>query len=89
MSLILKDGKTYTDRTGFSGSDFYTVIDNKVVEWLKDPKWSKYLRPKTLFGSKFESYLNQSPPGKGAACSGYNTQSYEAYRQSIAHKQTS
>lgn len=44
---------------GFTISDFYTVIDKKCNDWLNDPKWSKYLRPETLFGTKFESYLNQ------------------------------
>lgn len=28
-------------------------------QWLNDTKMSKYLRPETLFGSKFEGYLNQ------------------------------
>ena len=34
------------------------MIDNKVDEW-KGTKMENYLRPITLFGSKFESYLNQ------------------------------
>ncbi len=38
------------------GSD----IDKKVYEWLGNQKWENYLRPETLFGNKFESYLNQS-----------------------------
>jgi uncharacterized phage protein (TIGR02220 family) len=44
---------------GFTLADFKTVIDHKTSEWLDDPHWSKYLRPDTLFGTKFESYLNQ------------------------------
>lgn len=43
---------------GFSIDDFKTVIDKKSSEWL-DTEWQKYLRPETLFGNKFESYLNQ------------------------------
>lgn len=39
--------------------DFIVVIDKKASEWLNDEKMSKYLRPETLFGSKFENYLNQ------------------------------
>ena len=27
--------------------------------WGDDPKMSAYLRPETLFGPKFESYLNR------------------------------
>lgn len=44
---------------GFTVDDFKKVIDNKASEWLYDADMSKYLRPETLFGSKFESYLNQ------------------------------
>ena len=39
--------------------DFKKVIDTKTKEWSKDPKMSKYLRPETLFGKKFESYRNE------------------------------
>jgi len=45
---------------GFSLTDFFTVIDKKVVKWGADPKMVDYLRPETLFGHKFESYLNES-----------------------------
>jgi uncharacterized phage protein (TIGR02220 family) len=48
-------------KEGFTLDDFRKVIDLKTREWLNDPKWSRYLRPETLFGSKFESYLNQKP----------------------------
>jgi uncharacterized phage protein (TIGR02220 family) len=44
---------------GFTLLDFKRVIDLKTAEWIHDPYWSKFLRPETLFGSKFESYLNQ------------------------------
>lgn len=40
-------------------NDFKRVIDIKAKEWLHDSNMKKYLRPETLFGSKFESYLNQ------------------------------
>lgn len=43
----------------FTEQDFYTVIDNKVATWLNDPKMNKFLRPETLFGTKFEGYLNE------------------------------
>ena len=42
---------------GFTVDDFKTVIDKKVAEWL-GTDMEKYLRPETLFGTKFESYLN-------------------------------
>ncbi|GLY11369.1 phage replisome organizer N-terminal domain-containing protein [Pseudobacillus badius] len=44
---------------GFTLDDFKTVIDKKTAEWLTDQKMNQYLRPETLFGTKFESYLNQ------------------------------
>ena len=44
----------------FNLNDFKTVIDKKCFEWLKDKDMSKFLRPETLFGTKFESYLNQN-----------------------------
>ncbi|MCD8509946.1 MAG: conserved phage C-terminal domain-containing protein [Bacillus sp. (in: Bacteria)] len=44
---------------GFSLEDFKKVIDNKCFDWIADSKMSKFLRPETLFGSKFEAYLNE------------------------------
>ncbi|KIL72368.1 conserved phage C-terminal domain-containing protein [Bacillus badius] len=44
---------------GFTLDDFKTVIDKKTAEWLTDQKMNQYLRPETLFGTKFEAYLNQ------------------------------
>ena len=44
---------------GFQLEDFIKVIDIKTAQWMNDPTWCKYLRPETLFGPKFESYLNQ------------------------------
>lgn len=46
-------------RDGFTIDDFKTVIDNKCADWKNDAKMRNYLRPETLFGTKFESYLNQ------------------------------
>ncbi|MFD2118156.1 conserved phage C-terminal domain-containing protein [Paenibacillus yanchengensis] len=45
---------------GFTVEDFKVVIDNKVRDWLHDPRMRNYLRPATLFSpSKFEGYLNE------------------------------
>lgn len=44
---------------GFILDDFKIVIEKKVIEWYNDKTMNKYLRPETLFGTKFESYLNQ------------------------------
>lgn len=46
---------------GFRLEDFKRVIDIKTSQWKHDEKMNKYLRPETLFGTKFESYLNESP----------------------------
>ena len=43
---------------GFTVDDFKTVIYKKIKEWRGTDN-AKYLRPQTLFGTKFESYLNQ------------------------------
>lgn len=43
---------------GFTVEDFKTVIDKKCSEWLNNSKMEQYLRPETLFGTKFEGYLN-------------------------------
>lgn len=42
---------------GYTVEDFKTVIDNKCADW-KGTSMEQYLRPITLFGTKFESYLN-------------------------------
>ena len=46
---------------GFTLEDFKKVIDNKCRSWLNDERMNQYLRPETLFGTKFESYLNETP----------------------------
>jgi len=73
--LNLKVGTSYRSSTpktkslisarlndGFCLNDFKRVIDVKVAEWKDDPEMSKFLRPETLFGTKFESYLQQKDP---------------------------
>lgn len=46
---------------GFSLDDFKIVIDKKCAEWIGDERMEQYLRPETLFGTKFEAYLNAKP----------------------------
>lgn len=52
---------------GFRFPDFEAVIDTMAAAWVDDPKMSAYLRPETLFGPKFESYLNRPKPRKERA----------------------
>ncbi|WP_346920572.1 conserved phage C-terminal domain-containing protein [Clostridium sp. UBA7339] len=69
--LNLKTGKNFRSSTkitirlikarlseGFTIEDFKTVIDNMKYKWT-GTKFQKYLVPTTLFGNKFETYLNQ------------------------------
>lgn len=84
--LNLKNNSTYrstsssTDKLlnlraseGFTVDDFKIVIDNKVFEWKHDSKMSKFLRPETLFGNKFEGYLNEKPKRIGKPISEMTT----------------
>jgi len=43
---------------GFTEDNFLTVIDKKCDEWIGTEQ-EKFIRPETLFGTKFEGYLNQ------------------------------
>ena len=63
---------------GYTLDDFKAVIDRKVEEW-KGTEWEKFLRPSTLFGSKFESYLNQreEPKGKKTSFSNFQEREYD------------
>ncbi len=68
-SLANKKYKSTTNKTkslidarineGFKEEDFYKVIDIKVKAW-KGTDMDRFLRPETLFGAKFEGYLNES-----------------------------
>ena len=56
---------------GYTLEDFKRVIDVKVSQWGKEPRSGEkdmrvYLRPSTLFGTKFEGYLQEKPAGANA-----------------------
>jgi uncharacterized phage protein (TIGR02220 family) len=65
----LSEGRTF--------EDFKTVIDKKAKEW-KGTEMEKYLCPDTLFGSKFEKYLNQkiTDDGSGGSSGGRSRQGF-------------
>ena len=45
---------------GYTEQDCFTAVDNKVADWLHDPKMNKYLRPSTIFCKKhFDAYVNE------------------------------
>jgi uncharacterized phage protein (TIGR02220 family) len=48
---------------GFSLDDFKRVINFKSNEWINKPDMNQYLRPETLFGTKFEGYLQAAGSG--------------------------
>lgn len=50
---------------GFTLEDFKTVIDKKTKDW-NNPTMEKYLRPQTLFSTKFEAYLNEGVQDNGS-----------------------
>ena len=56
-------------KQGFTVDDFKTVIDRKCAEWL-GTDMAMYLRPSTLFNSKFEEYL--ATPASGSKKSGHS-----------------
>lgn len=59
---------------GYSIDDFKVVIDKKCNEWI-NTDMSQYLRPETLFGTKFEGYLNAKvKPNKQATKREYTKQ---------------
>ncbi|WP_311482233.1 conserved phage C-terminal domain-containing protein [uncultured Anaerococcus sp.] len=46
-------------KEGFTLDDFKKVIDTKTQQWKLSADMNRYLRPETLFGNKFESYLQE------------------------------
>ena len=62
-------------KQGFDKRDFEQVITTMVTEW-KGTDMEKYLRPETLFGNKFESYLNRNVK-KTVGKSGYTREELE------------
>lgn len=78
-------------REGARLEDFKRVIDRKARDWLNTDR-AEYLRPETLFGEKFEGYLNapESKPKKKAIQ--FNTfhqrdQNYEDIQKALLVKQ--
>ena len=73
---------------GYTIEDFVQVIDKRCAAWKGDPKMEEYLRPSTLFGPKFESYLNAPAPAQPAGRGGYGAQPANLGPNGIAIDQT-
>lgn len=65
---------------GFTLEDFKKVIDLKCEEW-SGSQMETYLRPETLFGDKFDSYLNACPAAK------YQSQEPDEIEESVDYSQ--
>lgn len=50
---------------GFGVDELKRAVDNVVSLWKGNAKMEQYLRPSTLFGPKFESYLNATTDDGG------------------------
>ena len=53
-----KDAINNLINVGYGYDDFVYVIDKKWLDW-KGTEYEQYIRPETLFGKKFENYLNE------------------------------
>lgn len=47
-------------KEGHTLQDFIMVIESRNADWSEDAHMRQYLRPATLFGTKFESYLQHA-----------------------------
>lgn len=72
---------------GYTPFQIRTVIDKKCDEWLNDSKMRGYLRPSTLFGDKFDEYLN-APVSLRAEAERKRTESIEELRKRLEEKRT-
>lgn len=52
---------------GYRLGDFEAVVRAKCGEWGGDERMRRYLRPETLFGTKFEGYREQARASEGGA----------------------
>ena len=73
--------------SGYTPFQIRTVIDKKCEEWLNDSKMRGYLRPSTLFGSKFDEYLS-APVSLKAEAERKRTESIEELRKRLEEKRT-
>ncbi len=74
----------------FTLDDFKSVINKKTAEWKGNPDMEQYLRPPTLFGTKFESYLNQPEVKKREPAKAQGTGEFgEDWQEAIKQRKNS
>ena len=52
-------------KEGFALEDCSLVVQHKNDQWKGDDKMSQYIRPTTLFSTKFETYLDEAKNRSG------------------------
>lgn len=62
-------------KAGYTLDDVKRVIDKKIGDW-NGTDFARYLRPSTLFGNKFESYLNAPDASRHEGSAGASTDRY-------------
>ena len=65
------------EREGYTLTDIEMVIRHQCGLWGKDANMCKYLRPETLFGSKFEAYLSDARRNSSSLEPGYTLASLD------------
>ncbi|MGG5738622.1 phage replisome organizer N-terminal domain-containing protein [Bacillus cereus group sp. IBL03679] len=73
-------------KEGFRLNHFQQVIDIKASQWIDNTEMSGYLRPITLFGTKFESYLNEKPIRRKGVYKGGSTNASDQKDSSFINK---
>lgn len=59
-------------REGYGREDFRLVVEDRCRKWLTDRRMREYLRPETLFGPKFEGYLQDAQSAERSVCREYD-----------------
>ena len=69
---------------GYNYEQFVHVVDVKATDWLDDPKMTSNLNPKTLFGDKFDIYVNQPAKPKNKDKDGDYDAGYAEFLEQLA-----
>lgn len=63
-------------KKGYAEEQLLKVVEKKCAEW-KGTDYEQYLRPSTLFGDRFDEYLNQKQAKKKGATKFHNFEQHE------------